>query len=479
MKNLLLIGTVALCSLVLVGTARAITVDEGFGLSTITTALNRPYGIAVDTAGNVYVSELVGQVIDEISPAGQLKVLAGTAGTAGSSDGTGASARFNGPEGLAVDTAGNVYVADTGNNTIRKITPAGVVTTLAGTAGVLGFLDGAGATAQFARPAAVTVDATGNLYVADGNNLAVRKITPGGVVSTVAVDHTDTTLGWLQGIALDALGNIYVSHLEPVNPAFSIAFMAGTIDKITPGGVVTVFAGQTAVAGDADGTGTAATFFAPVGLSINQGYLFVATARTIRQITAAGVVTTVAGTTSVPAGMGDGSPGILNSPMAAVAVNGTLYIADLYNNALRRGIRTLATDSSIRFVNLSTRGTVSTGGPLIAGFVVEGTITPVSEQTVLLRAVGPTLTQYGVSQPLAHPVLTIYGPGSVLVASSTGVLNATNVQSATNLVGAFPLVVGAADSALVITLPAGAYTAVATAGDAGSGTVMLEAYEMP
>jgi hypothetical protein len=142
-------------------------------------------GVAVDGAGNVYAAEFVNSTVRKITAAGVVTTLAGTAGVTGSADGTGAAARFNTPFGVATDSAGNVYVADTINHTIRKITPAGVVSTLAGTAGVTGSTDGTGAAARFNSPGGVAVDGAGNVYVADGSNHTIRKITSAGVVSTV------------------------------------------------------------------------------------------------------------------------------------------------------------------------------------------------------------------------------------------------------------------------------------------------------
>ena len=115
-----------------------------------------------------------------------ITTLAGRAGSAGSADGTGSAARFYYPRGVAVDSAGNVYVADTGNHTIRKVTPAGVVTTLAGLAGSSGSADGTGSAARFNYPPGVAVDSAGNVYVADTGNHTIRKVTPAGVVTTLA-----------------------------------------------------------------------------------------------------------------------------------------------------------------------------------------------------------------------------------------------------------------------------------------------------
>ena len=135
----------------------------------------------------------------------------------GSADGTGANASFNRPNGVAVDAVGNVYVADPGNHRIRKVSPAGVVTTLAGS-GVAWYADGTGAAAQFASPNGVAVDAAGNVYVGDANNSRIRKVSSTDVVSTLAgstLGYADGTCAAAQfyiprGVAVDAAGNVYV-----------------------------------------------------------------------------------------------------------------------------------------------------------------------------------------------------------------------------------------------------------------------------
>ena len=146
----------------------------------------RPYGTAVDTSGNIYVADNHNHTIRKITAAGVVSTLAGSPGRAGSTDGTGSAARFNQPFGVAVDSSGTVYVADTFNGTIRKITPDGVVSTLAGSAGVWGFANGTGAAAKFNGATAVAVDGGGNVYVTDAINCLIRKITPAGEVSTLA-----------------------------------------------------------------------------------------------------------------------------------------------------------------------------------------------------------------------------------------------------------------------------------------------------
>jgi hypothetical protein len=213
---------------------------------------NNPLGVAVDGAGNVFVADNGNDTIRKITPGGVVTTLAGTAGSSGSADGTGAAARFNKPFGVAVDGAGNVFVADYYNNTIRKITPSGVVTTLAGSAGLSGSADGTGAVARF-NPLGVAVDGAGNVFVADTSNNTIRKITPAGVVTTLAgtagssgsADGTGAAARFYgpMGVAVDGAGNVFVADNYD------------TIRKITPAGVVTTLAGTAGWNGSADGTG--------------------------------------------------------------------------------------------------------------------------------------------------------------------------------------------------------------------------------
>jgi len=134
-------------------------------------------GVAVDASGNVYVVDTNNNVIRKITSAGVVSTPAGNASMWGSSDGVGVAATFSNPRGVAVDVVGNIYVADFANQKIRKITPAGVVSTIAGT-GARGYADGAGTTATFSDPFGVAVDINGNVYVVDYGNNKIRKLTP-------------------------------------------------------------------------------------------------------------------------------------------------------------------------------------------------------------------------------------------------------------------------------------------------------------
>src|SRR6267154_2004509 len=298
-----------------------------------------PRGVATDSAGNVYVADTSNNTIRKITPAGAVTTLAGTAGFSGSSDGTGLAARFNLPRGIAADGAGNLYVAELVNNTIRKITPAGVVTTLAGTAGGVGGADGAGAAASFNFPCSVAIDSASNVYVADGNH-TIRKITPVGVVSTLAgttgvIGSTDAagaaaSFNSPVGVATDSAGNVYMADTSN-----------NTIRKITPAGAVTTLAGAAGIGGSSDGTGPAASFNFPQGLATDSaGNVYVADTlnNTIRKITLAGVVSTLAGVVGIPGSTnGTGTAATFESPRGVAADSaGNVYVADSSNHTIRK-----------------------------------------------------------------------------------------------------------------------------------------------
>ena len=298
-----------------------------------------PSSVAVDNAGNVYVADTGTSLIRKVTADGVVTTLAG--GTTGSADGTNSTAQFASPTGVAVDSDGNVYVADLGNHTIRKITPAGVVTTLAGLAGYMGSVDGTNSAARFADPSGVAVDADGNVYVADTGNYTIRKVTPGGVVTTLAglaghsasVDGTgsDARFGYPTGVAVDSIGNVYV-----------VDNYYHTIRKIAPGNIVTTFAGLAGVLGSADGTGSAARFFYPYGVAVDSaGNVYVADTdnATIRKITPDRVVTTLAGLAGRAGGVdGTGSAARFYYPHGVTVDSaGNVYVADYENYTIRKG----------------------------------------------------------------------------------------------------------------------------------------------
>ena len=244
-----------------------------------------------------------------------VSTLAGAPGIPGSADGVGAAARFKSPQGVAVDANGTLYVADTGNRTIRKITAGGVVSTMAGSVGVFGETDGIGTAALFTIPDAVTVDGMGNIYVADGY-FGIRKITPAGVVTTLA--HL-LTYG---GVAADAAGNVYVAAEN---------FITNTVYKISPDGVMTTLAVTHGPPGP-----LIPTFLYPSGVAADPNgnvYETDGSNGVILKITPAGVVVTIAGTIPTNGVFGSGG-GFGDVEGLALEANGNLVIVHTSNNTI-------------------------------------------------------------------------------------------------------------------------------------------------
>ena len=224
----------------LVGTGPATPVGKP-GTGPTDGTFTTPTGIAIDSAGNAFVTDNGNNVIRKVTPAGAMSVFAGKGGASGGTDGTGDAARFATPRGIAIDGKDNLYVADEGNSNIRKITPAGVVSTLAGAAGESGSADGTGPAARFAGPRSLAADAAGNVFVVDTDNHTVRQITPAGVVTTLAgkagesgkADGTGAAARFSEprGIAVDTDGNLFIADSGN-----------GAVRQITPAGVVTTIA---------------------------------------------------------------------------------------------------------------------------------------------------------------------------------------------------------------------------------------------
>ncbi len=315
--------------------------------------LQYPAGIGRDSSGNLYVADASSNTILKITSAGVVTTFAGSSGSAGSQDGAGTSARFNQPGGVAVDASGNVYVADTGNATVRMITRDGVVATLAGSAASRGSRDGTGTAALFSQPTGIAVDAVGNVYVADSVNATVRKITQVGAVTTLAGspgvrgeadgDGAAARFNFPSGVAVDAAGNIYVADTYNA-----------TVRKITPAGTVTTLAGSAGITGAVDLTGTNALFNQCFGVAVDAaGNVYVADTgnASIRRIAPGGAVTTLAGVAGI-AGLADGSgdSALFNQPHGLVVDSaGNVFVADTGNAAVRR----VAADRTVTTMSLS------------------------------------------------------------------------------------------------------------------------------
>lgn len=289
-----------------------------------------PQGVAVDAAGNVYVADPWNNLIRKINPKGGVTTLAGSAGVTGATNATGKAASFSFPNSVAVDTSGNVYVTDSSNNIIRKINSKGLVTTLAGSK-TKGAKNGKAKTAMFNDPTGIAVDHSGNLYIADMNNHLIRKISKEGMVTTLAgsagvsgatnATGTKASFRYPTGVAVDSSENVYVADLYN-----------NMIRKISPEGVVTTLAGSVS-SGSNDGTGSQAKFKWPYGVAVDSsGNVYVADRynNEIREITPGGEVSTLAGGGAAKSADGTGSAAGFNDPMGiAVDKDENIYVAEM------------------------------------------------------------------------------------------------------------------------------------------------------
>lgn len=303
-----------------------------------------PTGLAVDGSGNLYMTDSAAMVVRKISPAAAVTTLAGLPNASGSADGIGASARFYNPAGMVSDGAGNMYVVDSFNHTIRKITPAGVVSTFAGgapfdpTIPCTSSIDGTGATVRFNDIRSITIDPAGNLYVTD--TITIRKITPSAVVTTFAGNRC--TVGSADGQGVAALfGNYLNITSDSVGNLFVTDQNYHTIRKITPAGTVITFAGAAGSIGTIDSAGAEARFNYPSGIASDAaGNLFVTDSRshTVRKITSVGQVSTLAGVAGLTGYQdGVGTAVRLNSPYAIATDGvGNVYIPDVTNSTIRK-----------------------------------------------------------------------------------------------------------------------------------------------
>ena len=325
---------------------------SGDGGPATSAKLYAPTGVAVDGQGNVYIADHSGARVRKVSRGGTISTFAGTGGAGFSGDGGPAtSARVGTPYGVAVDGQRNVYISDRYNNRVRKVSPGGTITTFAGTGayGSGSFGDGGPATsAQLRNPYGVAVDGQGNVYIADHGHSRVRKVNPGGTITTFAGtgvpgfsgDGGRATAAKLispRGLAVDGRGNVYISDRDN-----------NRVRKVSPGGTITTFAGTGESANDGDGDGgpaTSARIQHPEGMVVDpQGNVYIAAGSSVRRVSPGGTITTFAG--GGRSNPGDGGPAtsaVLRAP-DGVALDGigNVYIAEAWGRVRKVTVGTPA-----------------------------------------------------------------------------------------------------------------------------------------
>jgi len=511
-----------------------------------------PEAVAVDSSGNVYVADSGGFLVRKIAPGAVVTTLAGTSGSVGSADGTGAAAQFYAQNGIAVDAGGNVYVTEA-NNTIRKITSAGVVTTLAGTSNVGGASNGTGAAAQFNDPFGIAVDAAGDMFVTDLNNDTIREryaaanaspaIATQPASQSVSLGSTATfsvlatgvpvpNYQWLfDGSYITGATNpsLTVTNVQAANLGAYAVILASPSGTLTSNSAELSSPGVTPVAASAPATSafanisTRALVQNGAGIVI-VGFVISGPAGSTEQVLIRGDGPAL-GMFGISDGLGNPVLTLFDSTGTQIATNtdwstssNATQIAAAATQAgafaLLPGAQGIQADSALlvnlapgaytaqvssldgssgvalaevyqvgtgsaALTNISTRAYVGTGSSVeIAGLVIHGA----QPTQVLVRAVGPTLSQFSVTGVLAQPTLTVMDASGNTVATNSGWSansNAAAIAAAATSAETFALPSGSADSALLLTLVPGTYTAIVSGVGGTSGIALVEAYQIP
>ena len=431
----------------------------GDGGTATAAEINNPNGMCYDASGNLYVADEGNARIRKITPGGVVSTYAGNGTTGYTGDGGAATAaELTGPTGVAFDASGNLYILDGGTSHVRKVTPAGIISTVAGS-GISGYTgDGGAATAAriFCPNGGVAIDPSGNLYIADNSNNRIRKVSTSGIITTFAGNGTSgysgdggaATAAELAGpryILFDAAGNLYISD-----------YGNNRIRKVTPSGIISTFAGNgtSGYTGDG-GAATAAEINAPRGIYLDGGgnfYISDFGNYRVRKINSSGIISTIAGngTSGYAGDGGNATAAELADPEGIVTdASGTVYIADGTNNRIRKinpgtavlgavtGPATVAAGSSITLADTTSGGSWSSSSTSIATVNSSGGVTGVAAGSVTIsysatNSCGTSVVTYGVTVTTTSCsviITTIAGTGTGTYSGDGGAATAAGLHS--------------------------------------------------
>ncbi len=404
----------------------------GDGGAATVAELYNPYGIAIDAAGNLYIADIGNNCIRKVNTSGIISTVAGN-GTAGySGDGGQAiNAELSDPQAVAVDTSGNLYISDTGNSRIRKVSTTGIITTIAGngTAGYSGD-GGAANVAELHSPIGLTCDVAGNLYIGDVSNNRVRKVTISGIITTIAGngtagfsgDNGQAILAELYqpiGVAFDAVGNLYIA--DNVNER---------IRMVTTSGIISTIAGNGTQSYSGDGgLATAAEFHNPYGIAVDTaGNLYIADKgnNRIRKVNTAGIISTFVGdgTQGYSGDGGQATNAELYFPAGvALDATGNLYISDNQNNVIRKITNAGQTTSIEQVTSINKQVTVYPN-PSNSSFIIE-TNSPTNQALKIYDVNGKMVLSQDINGKATTIEATNLNEGvyNISIISNEGVIN--------------------------------------------------------
>ena len=440
MKKLLLLLALAFC---LNGEAQIINTVagngtlgySGDGAQATSAKVAYPYGVAVDAAGNLYCADYDNGCIRKVSTAGIITTIAGLGYNAFGGDGGAAiAAGLAHPYGVTFDIAGNMYIADWGNNRIRIVNTLGIITTIAGngTPGYSG--DGTAATtAKLYNPTGLTIDAAGNLYIADESGMRIRKVNTAGIISTFAGDSimgnsgdggpaTAAKLNSPTGVTFDAVGNLYIADYGNCR-----------IRKVNTSGIITTIAGGLQGYSGDGGAATAAKLNNPASVSFDAtGNLYIADRNNnrIRKISTSGIISTIAGKNYVIGFSGDGGPATaaeLNGPWGVTFdATGNLYISDAANQRIRSVSKALTVTVNSSTLCAGTTDTLTASGATTYSWSTSATTTSISVTPIIT-------TTYTVTGTTTFTALNVSNASTGTAISTVAVTNcSTGIKQLTN-----------------------------------------------